>query len=50
MQSSVYEKDGVRRTSWQVRGSDYRLLDRAAAVISAPDPVEEPDAGDDVPL
>ena len=48
-QSSVYEKDGVRRTSWQVRGSDYRLLDRAPG-DSTPDPREEPPAGDDIPL
>jgi single-strand DNA-binding protein len=49
MQSSLCEKDGVRRTSWQVRGSEYRLLDRAPG-DSAPDPLEEPAAADDIPL
>lgn len=57
MQSSVYEKDGVRRTSWQVRGADYRLLDRVAGDVPPPAPPDGGDqaddavgAGDDVPL
>jgi single-strand DNA-binding protein len=47
MQSSVYEKEGVRRTSWEVRGSEYRLLDRAPG-DAGPDPHDEPPAGTDI--
>ena len=57
MQSSVYEQDGVRRTSWQVRGTEYRLLDRApgdGATVPSADAPEPSDgavnAGDDIPL
>jgi single-strand DNA-binding protein len=56
MHSSAYEKDGVRRTSWEVRGSDYRLLDRAAGEAPPappPESVDEPDpagVATDVPL
>jgi len=57
MQSSTYEKDGITRTSWQVRGSTFRLLDRAARDAEAPfapdasEPAHDAaNAGDDIPL
>jgi single-strand DNA-binding protein len=56
MQSSAYEQDGVRRTSWQVRGAEYRLLDRApgdgatAAAPDAPEPSDSAESCDDLPL
>lgn len=57
MQRSAYEKGGITRTTWQVRGSTYRVLDRAgdeAEPPSAPcDPQPANDAvntGDDIPL
>jgi single-strand DNA-binding protein len=46
MQSSVYEKDGFRRRSWQMRDSECRLLDRAPG-DALPEQSEEPAAGDD---
>lgn len=49
MQSFVHEKDGVRRTTWQVRGGEYRLLDRAPD-DAAPESLEPPISGDDIPL
>jgi single-strand DNA-binding protein len=30
LRSSTWEKDGVKRTSWEVVGSEYRLLGRPA--------------------
>jgi len=55
MQSSKYEKDGVTHTSWQVRGADFRLLDRAAGDVVPPSPpsesnADEPLPSDDIPL
>ncbi len=56
MQSSIYERDGVRRTSWQVRGGDYRLLDRVAGEAVPAPPLDSPDqpddaaVGDEIPL
>ena len=56
MHSSVYEKEGVRRASWEVRGSDYRLLDRVAGETPPPPPPESADqldaagVSDDMPL
>lgn len=57
MQSSTYEKDGITRTSWQVRGSSFRLLDRVAGDTAPTSASENPDrsadavsAGDDIPL
>jgi single-strand DNA-binding protein len=52
MQSSTYEKDGVKHTAWQVRGSDFRLLDRVPGETPKP-PDEPPDTVatvDDMPL
>jgi len=31
LRSSTWEKDGVKRTSWEIVGSEYRLLGRAAS-------------------
>ena len=57
MQSSTYEKQGTTRTSWQVRGSTFRLLDRSAGDAEAPSgPAasgaahDTVNAGDDIPL
>lgn len=38
LHSSSYEKDGITHTGWQVRGSDYRLLDRLAGEPPPPLP------------
>lgn len=56
MQSSTYEKDGITRTSWQVRGSTFRLLDRTAGDAEAPsapaasEPALDAVKADDIPL
>ena len=53
---ATYEKNGVTHTSWEIRGAEFRLLDRAsnAAGHSAPDADEPPqdgvNAADDIPL
>jgi single-strand DNA-binding protein len=38
LRSSSYDKDGIKRTAWEIRGFEFRLLDRRA--------VGEADVGD----
>lgn len=54
IRSRTYEKDGVSRTSVEVRGADYSLLDRRAgdddeSPIGAEPPAADGPAGDDLP-
>lgn len=49
MQSSKYEKDGVTHTSWQVRGFDFRLLDRAVGDVVPSAPPGDNGASDEPP-
>jgi single-strand DNA-binding protein len=51
LQSSTYEKDGVKHTAWHVRGSDFRLLDRVPSETPPPDePPAQETTGSDMPL
>lgn len=49
IRSHSYEKDGVKRVSFEVRGSDYALLDRRAGGEDEPPPADSP-ADDEMPL
>ena len=54
VRSHAYEKDGVMRLAYEIRGEDYRLLDRRPTsddgALGAEAPANDIPLGDDLPV